>query len=309
MTTKYGHQSSWQYAMEDTPEVPTSSVAFRLPGFTTGETPIEPKFNLHEFRALKQPSDTDMRAVDHIQPFKNEYGWSLTYVPLKRMGDTFPKYDFRHFHNMALNATSSTVTNGAWTYGTSITTNINTFTVFKEIDNIQYQVNGCRIGRLTGRCSVDNPVEIQCDGQGSAASFANLAHTDASSLRDGTPFMWGDVTVYIDGSLATFCTAYEYTVNNNAEASHVLGDLDPKAYRPKGRLIEGSITREFQDSGQYAAAKAGTAKSITISMSDPTGNALIGFRNCKYEEHPIPGAMDGLLTHVLKFRAETMFSR
>jgi len=66
---KFGHQTSWQYILEDSTEVPTSStVPFRLPGAVTGETSFEPKFSLKEFRALKQPSDTDMRRSDHIQP-------------------------------------------------------------------------------------------------------------------------------------------------------------------------------------------------------------------------------------------------
>ena len=44
---KKGYQSSWQYYMEDTPENPTSAgIAFKLPGTITGNTPMEPRFNI-----------------------------------------------------------------------------------------------------------------------------------------------------------------------------------------------------------------------------------------------------------------------
>ena len=301
---KFGHQTSWQYILEDSTEVPTSStVPFRLPGAVTGETSFEPKFSLKEFRALKQPSDTDMRRSDHIQPSKNEYGWGITYVPIKRLA----YYDFRHFHNCVMNNTSSTTAAGGRTYGTSLTTNLRTITIFKEIDNLQHQVLGGAINRLTMRSSIDNPVEITVDGMASNATFANLARTDATTLRDGTPFMWNDVTVFIDGALATFCTAFEYTINNNADGNYILGERDARSITVKGRSIEGVITRQYADTGQYLAAKNGTAKSITIVLDD-TADVNIGFRDCKWESHPIPPEADGLLVHQLRFRAETAFT-
>ena len=303
--TKLGTQTSWQYILEDTAENPTSSAnRFMLPGIVTNST-IEPRFNTKEIRGFKQPSDTDNRRVDDIRSSKNEYSFSVTYIPIKRLSD--PKYDFRHFHNTALNNSSSTAAGGGWTYGTSITSNLRSFTIFKEIDNLQHRLSGCKINRLTQRCSVDNPVEITVEGFGSFATFADLARTDATSLRDGTPFYWSDVQVYIDGALATFCTAYEVSLNNNAESDWVLGDRDPKQVVLKGRTIDVSITRQYNDVAQYADAKNSTAKSVTIVLDDAT-DVNIGFRSLKWDTHPIPGQLEGTLTHILKGFSESMFT-
>lgn len=301
--TKYGHQQSWQYILEDTPENPTSSAnRFMLPGITSS-APTESRFNIKQYRGLKQPSDTDQRRVDAIVPSKNEYTWSVTYIPIKRISD--PKYDFRHFHNCVMNASSGTVAGGGWTYGTSITTNLRSFTLFKETDNIQKRMSGCKISRLTARCSLDSPLEITAEGFGSLATFADLARTDATTLRDGTPFMWSDIQVYIDSALATYCTAIEYTINNNAESDHVLGDRDPKSVTLKGRDIEVSVTRQFNDTGEFVAAKNGTAKRITIRLDDAT-DADIVFRECKFASIPTPGENESTLTHILRLNAEEM---
>lgn len=303
--TKLGTQTSWQYILEDTAENPTSSGnRFMLPGFVTNST-IEPRFNTKEIRGFKQPTDTDQRAVDDIRSSKNEYAFSVTYIPLKRKSD--PKYDFRHFHNCVMNASSSTAAGGGWTYGTSITSNLRSLTIFKEIDNLQHRLSGAKINRLSSRCSVDNPVEITVEGFASFATFADLARTDATSLRDGTPFYWPDVQVYIDGVLATFCTAYEYNINNAAEPDYVLGDRDPKQIILKGRTIDVSITRQYNDIAQYADGKNSTAKSITIVLDDAT-DANIGFRNAKWDGHTIPGQLEGTLTHILKANAEAIFT-
>ena len=302
--TKYGTQTSWQYILEDSAETPTTSVQFRLPGTITN-APSESNFNIKQYRGLKQPSDTDQRRVDHIVPSKNEYTFSLTYIPLKRL--SAPKYDFRHFHNCAMNNSSSTAIGGAWTYGTNITSNLRTFTLFKETDNIQKQMKGCKINRLTMRASLDNPIEITVEGIASSATYADLSRTDATTLRDGTPFMWSDVTIYLDGALATFCSAFEYTVANGAESDHSLGDRDPKAITLKGRDIDVQITRQFNDTGEFAAAKNGTAKSVTIVLDDGT-DVNIGFRDCKYSSIPAPGDNEGILMHVLRLKAEAMFT-
>jgi hypothetical protein len=244
-----------------------------------------------------------MRRVDHIQPSKNEYNWGITYVPIKRLAF----YDFRHFHNCVMNATSATTAAGGRTYGTALATSLRTFTLFKEIDNLKHQGLGCTINRLTMRSSIDNPLEIQADGIASNATFADLTRTDATTLRDGTPFMWNDVTVFIDGALATFCTAFEYTINNNLDGNYILGDRDPRSIIVKGRSIEGIITRQYADIEEYVDAKNGTAKSITIVLDD-TVDVNIGFRDCKWESHPVPAEADGLLVHQLRFRAETAFT-
>ena len=302
--TKYGTQTSWQYILEDSSESPPTSVRFRLPGMITNASG-EPRFNLKEIRGFKQPGDTDQRRVDDIRPSKNEYPFSLTYIPMKRSNT--PKYDFRHFHNAALNNTSSTADGSAQTYGTSLTTNLRSFTIFHEIDNLQHQIKGCKINRLTMRGSLDNPLEIQVEGHGSNATFADLSRTDATTLRDGTPFMWSDVTVYIDGSLATYCTAFEYTITNGSEPDWVLGNRDPQQVIVKNRSIDLTITRQYNDQGQYTAAKNGTAKSVTIVLDDAT-DVNIGFRDCKYASHPIPGDLEGTLVHQLSLKAESAFT-
>ena len=302
---KISTQQSWQYITEDIPEDPVAT-AFMLPGRITGETPIDPKFNIKEIIGLKQPTSTDMRRTDNIVPNRNEYPFSITYVPLKRI--SAPKYDFRHFHNMAMNASSATTAGGGWTYGTSITTNLLTFTLFKEIDNLQFRLSGCKITRLTARSSLDNPVEIAVEGMGSLSTAADLSRTDASSITDGVPFWWSDVQVYIDGALATFCTAFEYTIDNKGKSNHVLGDRDPKGVVVTGRSIDLSITRQFNDLDEYIDAKNGTAKSVTIVLDDAT-DANIRFRDCKYDDHPIPGTAISsaeILTHILRLKAEEM---
>ena len=299
---KTGTDTSWQYILEDSAEVPTTSVQFRLPGIITS-APTESRFSLKEYRGLKQPTDTDKRRVDLIVPSKNEYPFTITYIPLKRL--SAPKYDFRHFHNLVMNASSSTAAGGGWTYGTSITTALRTFTLFKETDNIQYRLSGAKISRLTTRSSLDNPVEITAEGIGTLATYADLARTDATTLRDGTPFMWSDVQVYLDSALATFCTAFEFTINNNAQSDHTLGDRDPKTIALFGRSIEGSITRQFNDTGEFNAAKNGTAKRITIRLDDAT-DADIVFRDGKYESVPNPGENEGILVHQLRWKAEEM---
>src|SRR3990167_1003687 len=215
---KTGTQTSWQYVLEDSKESPTTSTSpFKLPGIVTS-APNDTKFNAKTYRGMKPTGSTDQRAPDLITASKNEYGFSMTYIPLKRLSS--PKYDFRHFHNCVLNNSSSTTLNGAWTYGTSTTSNLRTFTLFKEIDNLQLQMKGCKITRLTGRCSLDSPVEITVEGIASASTYADLSRTDATTLRDGTPFMWSDIQIYLDGALATFCTAYEYTIDNSGKSEH-----------------------------------------------------------------------------------------
>ena len=301
---KLGTDTSWQYILEDSTETPTTSVQFRIPGVIVS-APTDSKFNAKEYRGLKQPTDTDKRRVDLIVPSKNEYPFTVTYIPLKR--SSAPKYDFRHFHNLVMNNSSSTAVGGAWTYGTSLTTALRTLTLFKETDTIQYRLSGGKVSRLTARCSLDNPLEITVEGMGSLATYADLARTDASTLRDGTPFMWSDISVYLDSALATFCTAFEYTINNNADGNYILGERDARSIIVKGRSIEGVITRQYADTGQYLAAKNGTAKSITIVLDD-TADVNIGFRDCKWESHPIPPEADGLLVHQLRFRAETAFT-
>ena len=300
---KTGTQTSWQYLSENSSEVLTSStVPFRLPGIITNSS-IEPRFNTKEIRGFKQPTDTDQRAVDDIHSSKNEYAFSITYIPCKRI--SAPKYDFRHFHNLAMNASSATTIAGAWTYGTSLTSATAPFTIFKEIDNLQHRLSGCKVNRLSARCSLDNPVEITVDGFASFATFADLSRTDATSLRDATPFYWSDVQIYIDGALATFCTAYDYSLNNNAESDWVLGDRDPKQIVNKGRSVDVSVTRQYNDIAQFADAKNSTAKSITIRLDDAT-DVDIKFRQVKWDTHPIPGQLEGTLTHVLKGFAEAI---
>jgi len=302
--TKYGTDTSWQYIIENSAESPPTSVQFRLPGAITS-APTESKFNVKEYRGLKQPSDTDKRRVDMIVPSKNEYPFTVTYIPLKRSSS--PKYDFRHFHNLVMNNSSATTVAGAWTYGTALTTALSTLTLFKETDTIQYRLSGAKVSRLTMRCSLDSPVEITAEGMGTLATYADLSRTDATTLRDGTPFMWSDVHVYLDGALATFCTAFEYGINNNADNDYSLGDRDPKSIALKGRTVEVSITRQFNDTGEFAAAKNGTAKSVTIVLDDAT-DVNIGFRDCKFDGVPNPGDNEGILTHELRLKAETMFT-
>ena len=305
MTTKIGQQSSWQYVTEDSAETPTSSGLFRLPGVIAGPTQMEPRFNLAQLRNLKPPGSADMREMDVIVPTKNDYEWSVTYVPMKRISS--PKYDFRHFHNMALNATSSTAAGGAWTYGTSTTTGIQRFTIFKEVDNLQHRFSGCRVNRVTVRGQVDQPVTIEAQGFATLSTFADLARTDATSLKDSTPYMWGDMAVYIDGARATFATAFEYSINNEAEGSHVLGDRDPQEVVASGRNVDVSVTKQYQDTGQYAAAKDGTAKSVTIRFGvNDTTPIDVKFRGCKWEAHPVPQEMEGILVHQLKAFARTV---
>jgi len=299
---KLGTDTSWQYILEDSTETPTTSVQFRIPGVVVS-APTDSKFNAKEYRGLKQPTDTDKRRVDLIVPSKNEYPFTVTYIPLKR--SSAPKYDFRHFHNLVMNNSSSTAVGGAWTYGTSLTTALRTLTLFKETDTIQYRLSGGKVSRLTARCSLDNPLEITVEGMGSLATYADLARTDASTLRDGTPFMWSDISVYLDSALATFCTAFEYTVNNNAESDHSLGDRDPKGIALKGRTIELSVTRQFNDTGEFASAKNGTAKRVTIRLDDAT-DADIVFRDAKYDGIPNPGENEGILTHILRLKVEEM---
>ena len=302
--TKYGTDTSWQYIIENSAESPPTSVQFRLPGAITS-APTESKFNVKEYRGLKQPSDTDKRRVDMIVPSKNEYPFTVTYIPLKRSSS--PKYDFRHFHNLVMNNSSATTVAGAWTYGTALTTALSTLTLFKETDTIQYRLSGAKVSRLTMRCSLDSPVEITAEGMGTLATYADMSRTDATTLRDGTPFMWNDVSVYLDGALATFCTAFEYSINNNADNDYSLGDRDPKSIALKGRTVEVSITRQFNDTGEFAAAKNGTAKSVTIVLDDAT-DVNIGFRDCKFDGVPNPGDNEGILTHELRLKAETMFT-
>ena len=302
--TKYGTDTSWQYIIENSAESPPTSVQFRLPGAITS-APTESKFNVKEYRGLKQPSDTDKRRVDMIVPSKNEYPFTVTYIPLKRSSS--PKYDFRHFHNLVMNNSSATTVAGAWTYGTALTTALSTLTLFKETDTIQYRLSGAKVSRLTMRCSLDSPVEITAEGMGTLATYADMSRTDATTLRDGTPFMWSDVHVYLDGALATFCTAFEYGINNNADNDYSLGDRDPKSIALKGRTVEVSITRQFNDTGEFAAAKNGTAKSVTIVLDDAT-DVNIGFRDCKFDGVPNPGDNEGILTHELRLKAETMFT-
>src|SRR3990167_3208842 len=184
--TKYGTDTSWQYILENSAESPPTSVQFRLPGVITS-APTESKFNVKEYRGLKQPSDTDKRRVDMIVPSKNEYPFTVTYIPLKRSSS--PKYDFRHFHNLVMNNSSATTVAGAWTYGTALTTALSTLTLFKETDTIQYRLSGAKVSRLTMRCGLDSPVEITAEGMGTLATYADLSRTDATTLRDGTPFM------------------------------------------------------------------------------------------------------------------------
>ena len=105
--------------------------------------------------------------------------------------------------------------------------------------------------------------------------------------------------------LATFCTAYEYNINNAAEPDYVLGDRDPKQIILKGRTIDVSITRQYNDIAQYADGKNSTAKSITIVLDDAK-DVDIRFRSCKWDGHPIQGQLEGTLTHILKASAESV---
>ena len=302
MSQKIGQQSSWQFNTEDTPEVPTSSQTFKLPGTISGPTMMESRFNIVQVRGMKAPGSADMRTMDLIVPSKNEYEWSVSYVPMKRI--SAPKYDFRHFHNMALNNSSSTTAGGAWTFATASTTEIQNFTIFKEIDNLQHRFSGCRINRLTVKAQIDQPVTIEAQGFASLATYADLAHTDATSLRDATPYMWGDIGVFLDGALATFATAFEYTINNEAQGAYSLGDKDAKKIQVSGRNVDISVTRQYQDTAQYADAKNGTVKAVTIRFGTNDASPVdVFFRSGKLESHPVPPELENLLVHQLKFFA------
>lgn len=304
---KSGYQQSWQYVPENSTEVPSSaSSRFRLPGLITGDTPLEARFNTKAMRGLKTPSDTDMRRVDAVVASKNEYPWSVSYTPVKTI--SAPKYDFRHFMGFAMNASSATTDAGAWTYGTTITTALRYFTIFKEIDNLQTRFSGCLIDRFTAKASVDTPVEFSAEGHASLATNADFSRTDATSLKDGTPFMWSDVTVYLDGTRATNVTAFEFNISNNAGPNHVLGDRDPEAIRLGGRDIEVALTFQYNDLGQYVTAKnSSTASRITIRLDQAT-DADIVFRECKFDAYPIPSSVDpkDILVHTFRFKAEEM---
>lgn len=305
MSQKIGQMGSWQYNTEDTPETPTSSQTFKLPGTISGPTPMDPRFNLVQIRGMKAPGSADMRSMDLIVPSKNEYEWSVSYVPMKRI--SAPKYDFRHFHNMVLNNSSSTTAGGAWTFATASTTEIQAFTIFKEIDNLQHRFSGCRINRMTVKGQIDQPVIMEAQGFATLSTFADLAHTDATSLRDATPYMWGDVAVFLDGALATFTTAFEYTINNEAEGAYSLGDKDPKKVQVSGRNVDVTVTRQYQDIAQYADAKNGTVKAITIRLGTNDASPVdVFFRDGKLESQPVPGELENLLVHQLKFFARTV---
>src|SRR5437667_4979 len=164
--SKQGYQQSWQYILEDSIGVPTSStVPLRLPGFITGETPLDAKFNAMPFRSLKPSGVSDLRAIDSVQTTKHEYTWGITYVPLKRQS-ALAKYDFRHFFNMALNNSSATGISGAWTYGTSIVTQTSYFTIYKQIENLNHQWNGCLINKI--QRSEERRVGKECRCRGTA---------------------------------------------------------------------------------------------------------------------------------------------
>jgi len=307
ISVKTGAVSSWQYIVENSREDPPTSVRFRLPGFVVGASPVTIKFNNKQVRGLSAPGATDGRAVQNVQTSKHEFDWSVNYVPAKRI--SVPKYHFMHFVGMAMNNTSSTADAGAWTFGTNITTALRYFTLFKEIDNLQHQVSGCQIGRLTVKGSVDTPVEIEASGPGSLSTFADLARTDATSLRDATPYWFSDVQVYIDGALATFVTAFEFNINNAAEAIHSLGDKNPQQVITPTRTLDVTLTRQYQDVAQAADGKNNVAKSITIRLNDTSGDSVdFRFRGCKLAEHPVPDAPPeaSLLVHQLKYDAREL---
>ena len=73
----------------------------------------------------------------------------------------------------------------------------------------------------------------------------------------------------------------------------------------KGRTIELSVTRQFNDTGEFASAKNGTAKRVTIRLDDAT-DADIVFRDAKYDGIPNPGENEGILTHILRLKVEEM---
>jgi hypothetical protein len=218
----------------------------------------------------------------------------MMYVPIKRV--SAPKYDFRHFVGYVLNNSSSTAAGGAWTYGTSVTSSLNTFTLYKQTSNLTQQMNGCLAYKLMGKASVDNAFEITVDGMGTMSTYASLNRTAASSLSNGTPFMWSDITTYINGSLATNVTAMDFTIDNKATLEWTLGNRDPRVNYPKGREITVKLTRFFNDVLDYSNFKAGTL----------AGNPQFNFRNCVPEEFPNPSDIEKLLTADITYKCGSM---
>ena len=306
ITVKIGAQNAWQYIIEDARESPPTGVRFRIPGIISGGTPMGHDFNTKQIRGLSAPGATDQRSIANVQTSKHNYNWSVTYVPCKRI--SAPKYHFLHFFGCAMNNTSSTADAGAWTFGTTLTTALRFMTLFKEVDNMQHQLAGALIGRISVKGALDAPIEITADGPASLSTFADLARTDATTLRDATPFMWSDIAVYIDAALATFVTAFEFNLNNSAENIWALGDKNPQQAVPVARIVDVTLTRQYQDIAQYADARANTAKSITIRFTDTSGDTVdFRFRGCKLQGHPLPEAPpeEGVLVHELKYDVAT----
>jgi len=262
-----------------------------------GDCKIDSKWNVKQHRGFKSTADTDARKYDFIVPSKNEYTFSMQYIPVKRL--TSPKYDFRHFLGFWMNASSSTAAGGAWTYATNCTTSLSGFTLYKQTSNINTQLNGCVGSRLQVKTSIDNPVEIMAEGMGTLASYASLNRTAASSLTNGVPFYWSDCQVYINGSLSTNVTAFEFTINNNGTSEHTLGNRDPRVVYPTGRDVELHLTRFFNDTGTYAGSKAGNQDAVTISMTDSAlgGTAYFLFRTCVSDDFQNPSDIEKLLTY------------
>ena len=288
----------WEYVSSGTAIVARG----RIPGLVTQIPKWKVEPHLSTRRVLQSPGSVNLPTSILVDRW--EYSWNLTYIALKRLSE--PKYDWSHFFSQGLNSSASPGTDGAWSYSTSIGVAPREFAIFHQSvsdggSGAQNHFRGCRVGRIGLSVSVDSPLEVTADGMATTSTTLiegswGLAHaTTIASV--GTPFLWSDCTLYIDGSLATNCVAFEGEIVWETEAKWKLGTLprkNPSLLYTGAPTIQGRLSVWFDyqaadPAGWLDDTKDGTSHSITLRLNDSAaGDPRVAFRDAVFEQWDYP---------------------
>ena len=206
-----------------------------------------------------------------------------------------------------------------------------------ETKNIIRTYSGCRVNNTTISGTVDAPVKIAVDWIGQKVSVSSASATSVSEATvDPYVFYQGQVyvsadtadstTVIDDGDRVCLLSGFDFTINNNLEASwYISGTCDStqniralKNLIPKGRDYSASLQLDFSNKAMYqkflgstsATSPESTLTSYTAvidlirsgnigtpAMTDDWMRIVMG--NVKFDTNDISGAPEDIVSQKL----------
>ena len=146
------------------------------------------------------------------------------------------------------------------------------------------QASGCMIGTVA--FSSTQGEILTCSVDYEAKDMADVTAGTPSYTASDNPYLHSEAVVKLNGSTVTNVTAFTITINNNL-VTDLYGTGYTRVDIPAGKAqITGSFTKLFNDSAEYNAFLAASARSFQITFSRGTRSFDINCAKIRYDTRP-----------------------